>query len=110
MALKKLINITTTADSEYYFNVNIEKISNLGKYARIKQLEVCWDGLTGTLTSDLKIYQKSNYSETLIKTILFNTSSGSELFPLVDYLGQIKIKYTANLVASGNIFFVIYWE
>lgn len=110
MALKKIVELTPNANSDLLFDYKIDKIRNFGRAVEIKQIEYVWSGLAGTLNGQINIYQKTEYSEALIKSINLNSNNGSDIFLLNNYNGKIKINYTANLIASGNIKYIIYWE
>lgn len=108
--MNKLINIDPAIDSDYLFNCDINKIQNFGRVAKIHQIEIVWDSLSGTFNGELNVYQESNYSTTLIEKININNVSDSKIILLINYIGKIKVAYKSNLIASGNIKFIIYWR
>lgn len=108
--MNKLIILDPSIDSEYLFNCDINKIQNFGRRAKIHQIEIVWEGLSGTFNGELNIYQESNYSTTLIEKININNASDSKIILLNNYNGKIKVEYKSNLIASGNIKFIIYWR
>ncbi len=108
--MKKIINLDVTSNEEYLINCAIDKISNFGKELEILYLEIVWESLTGTHNGTIKISNISNYAETEIETININNSDDSKIVFLLNYLGKIKIEYTANLIASGEIKLIIYWR
>lgn len=103
-------NIDVSADYTKLFNTHLSKLQNNGKDAEVSQIEVVWKNLGGTLSANFNIYQVSQYSEVLIKTININSANGGDLFILNNYENNIKIEYLANLVASGELKFIIYWK
>lgn len=108
--MKKIINIDVTNNAEFIINCAIDKISNLGKEVHINHIEIVWESLTGTHNGTIKLSNLSDFSETEIETININNSDDSKIIFLLNYLGKIKIEYTANLIASGEIKLIIYWR
>jgi hypothetical protein len=108
--MKKIINLDVTSNAEFLINCTIDKISNYRKELEISHIEIVWDSLTGTHNGTIKLSNISDYSETEIETININNSDDSKIVFLLNYLGKIKIEYTANLIASGEIKLIIYWR
>lgn len=103
-------NIDVSVDYAKLFNTHLSKIQNNGIEAEVSQIEVVWKNLGGTLNADFNIYQVSQYSEILITTINISSANGGKIFILNNYENIIKIEYLANLVASGELKFIIYWK
>ncbi len=108
--MNKLIILDPSADSDYLFNCDINKIQNFGRQAKIHQIEIVWDSLSGTFNGELNVYQESKYSTSLIEKININNANDSKLILLNNYIGKIRVEYKSNLIASGNIKFIIYWR
>jgi len=92
--LKKIVELNPNTNSDLLFDYKIDKIRNFGRAVEIKQIEFVWSGLAGTLNGQINIYQKTGFSEVLIKSINLNSNNGSDIFLLNNYNNKIKINYT----------------
>lgn len=108
--MKKIINLDVTSNSEFIINCEIDKISNYGIPLEISHLEIVWDSLTGTHNGEIKLSSVSEYATTEIESININNLDDSKIIFLLNYIGKIKIEYTANLITSGEIKLIVYWR